>query len=74
MAYLSSADYSVAPRANDTSSVLRRIFDAVFSSRSVEADNVDVDALKDWNPATLRSFGYSEVEIDYLFAKAKQSR
>ncbi|HKJ60839.1 MAG TPA: hypothetical protein VKA94_02430 [Hyphomicrobiales bacterium] len=74
MAYVSSAEFFASPRSSEKSGVSRRIFDALFSSRSANADNVDVNALKDWDPAKLRSFGYTDVEIDYLFAKANQSK
>jgi hypothetical protein len=74
MAYLTSADYMAIPDTSEKLSLSRRILDTVASLRNSKADDFDVNALKDWTPAKLRSFGYSEVELDYLFAKANQSK
>ena len=74
MAYLTSADYSAIPASDEKQSLSRRIFDALSVLGKTRTDAVDVNALKDWNPDKLRSFGYSEVELDYLFAKANQSK
>lgn len=74
MAYLTSADYTAIPDTSGKQSLSKRILDTVASLRNSKADEFDVNALKDWNPATLKSFGYSEVELDYLFAKANQSK
>jgi hypothetical protein len=74
MAYLTSADYTAIPDTSEKQSLSRRLLDTVASLRSSKADDLDVNALKDWAPAKLRSFGYSEVELDYLFAKANQGK
>ena len=74
MAYLSGADYSVKLHTEEKSSVARRVMDMLLSSFSPKAKDVDVNSLMDWDPVKLRSFGYTDQEVDYLFAKANQSK
>ena len=72
MAYFSGAEFAATPHQNERPNLAKRIFGPFAFSRNAKADEVDVNALKDWDPIKLRSFGYTDVEIDYLFAKANQ--
>ncbi|MBX2806030.1 MAG: hypothetical protein KTR19_08665 [Hyphomicrobiales bacterium] len=72
MAYVIGAGYTATPQASERSSVARRIFGWVMSAVTPKSRSIDVNSLKDWTPAKLRSFGYTDLQIDYLFAKANQ--
>lgn len=74
MAYLTSADYTAIPDSTEKPRLSKRIFDTLSSFRNGKNDDVDINALQDWTPAKLRSLGYSEVELDYLFAKANHGK
>lgn len=74
MAYLTSADYTAVPDSTEKQSLFKRIRDTLAAFRNDQSEELDVNALKDWTPATLRSLGYSEVELDYLFAKANHRK
>jgi hypothetical protein len=74
MAYVTGADYSATPHTGEKSSVAKRVVDTLLSSFSSKEKDIDVNSLKDWDPVKLRSFGYTDLEVDYLFAKANQSK